>query len=171
MWQTATDWAESEFGGMTALGRAFEQRLVDTAAALATRPDGSLPQRLDGAELKGAYRLVHSAAARPDDLQAVHRTRTRERAVACAGPVLFVHDTTQLDFSTHTAVADHLGPIGDGADAARGFVPHNRLAVDPTTPALLGLIHQPTTVVRTPKPAGETRAARYRRPERESVVR
>ena len=27
------------------------------------------------------------------------------------------------------AVADQLGPLGDGADAARGFLQHNSLAV------------------------------------------
>ena len=169
MWQNAADWAESEFRGMTQLGERFEQRLVAVAGTLAARPDGTLPQRFDWAELKAAYRLIHAAAPRPDDLQAVHRTRTRERAVACPGPVLFVHDTTQLDFSSHRAVADQLGPIGDGAESARGFLQHNSLAVDPTGSALLGLIHQ-QTFVRTAVPAGETRAARYRRPDRESAV-
>ena len=169
MWSTPREWAESEFRGVIGLDARLRHRLVEVAEALATRPDGSLPQRFDWAELKGAYRLVHAAAARPDDLQQGHRQRTRERVAHCPGPVLFVHDTTQLDFSSHRAVADQLGPIGTGADAARGFVQHNSLAVDPTASALLGLIHQ-QTVIRTPKPEGETRAARYRRVDRESVL-
>jgi predicted amidohydrolase len=119
--------------------------------------------------LKAAYRLIDRAAARPDDLQAVHRRNTRARAVACPNPVLFVHDGTQLDFSTHSAVADQLGPIGTGVDSARGFLQHNSWAVDPRAGAMLGLIHQ-QTFLRQPTPAGETRARRYQRRERESVV-
>jgi hypothetical protein len=169
MWQDAAEWAESEFGGAPRLERRLRRRLVQTAAALAARPDGSLPQRFDWAELKGAYRLIHAAAAQPDVVQAVHRQRTRERAAACGGPVLFIHDTTQLDFSSHAAVADQLGPIGAGGASARGFIQHNSLAVDPTAAALLGLIHQ-QTMIRTPRPEGEGRSARYRRAERESEV-
>jgi hypothetical protein len=169
MWQNAADWAEAEFRGVPRLDKRLQQRLVDTAAALATRPEGSLPQRFDWAELKGAYRLIHAVAAQPDAVQAVHRHRTRERATGCRGPVLFIHDTTHLDFSSHPAVADQLGPIGDGSVSARGFLQHNSLAVDPTASALLGLIHQ-QTVVRTPRPENEPRSARYRRADRESEL-
>ena len=169
MWQTAADWADAEFRGVPGLEKRLQDRLVTTAAGLAARPDGTLPHRFDWADLKGAYRLVHAASANPDAIQEVHRERTRARAVGCRRPVLFVHDTTQLDFSGHPAVADQLGPIGDGAAAARGFLQHNSLAVDPGGSALLGVIH-PQTSLRTPKPAGEGRAARYHRADRESEV-
>jgi hypothetical protein len=168
MFVDAASWAESEFRGTPGLNARFQARLVHTAAALATRPQGTLPTRFDWAELKGAYRLVHAVTA-PDSVQDVHRQRTRERAAAVRTPVLFIHDTTQLDFSGHAAVADQLGPIGDGAACARGFVQHNSLAVDPAGPHVLGLIHQ-QTILRTPRPAGETRAAQYRRTDRESAV-
>jgi hypothetical protein len=168
MTQDAVDWAELEFRGTPGFNQRLQKRLVHTAAALATRPQGTLPHRFTWAELKGAYNLIH-ATHQPDAIQEVHRHNTRERAVAVDGPVLFIHDTTQLDFSTHTAVADQLGPIGDGADCARGFLQHNSLVVDPEANRLLGLIHQ-QTFLRTPKPDGETRAARYQRPNRESQV-
>ena len=168
MGHDAIEWAEFEFRGTPGLSARFQSRLVHTAAALATRPRGTLPHRLDWAELKGAYRLVH-AITRPDAVQDVHRQRTRERMAAVRTPLLIIHDTTQLDFSSHPAVADQLGPIGDGAECARGFVQHNTLVVDPDGSQLLGLIHQ-QTFLRTPRPAGETRAARYRRSDRESLV-
>jgi hypothetical protein len=167
MRQDAGDWADSEFRGTPGLNQRLQNRLVQTAAALATRPHGTLPQRFTWAELKGAYNLIH--AAKPDTLHEVHRHNTRQRAEASSSPVLVIHDTTQLDFSTHAAVADQLGPIGDGADCARGFLQHNSLVVDPDTRRLVGLIHQ-QTFLRTPKPAGETRAARYQRTHRESQV-
>lgn len=169
MRQDAEAWAESEFRGTPGLNSRLQSRLVRTAAALASRPQGTLPQSLTTwAELKGAYRLVH-AVADPEAVQAVHRERTRERMAAARTPLLVIHDTTQLDFSGHAAVADQLGPIGDGADCARGFLQHNSLVVDPAASRLLGLIHQ-QTFLRTPRPAGETRAARYRRADRESQV-
>jgi hypothetical protein len=168
MWQDATDWAESEFRGAPGLGAKFQARLVHTAAVLARRPQGTLPQRFDWAELKGAYRLVH-AVANPDAIQEVHRRRTRQRMDAVGTPVLCIHDTTALDFTHHHAVADQLGPIGKSADATRGLIQHNSLVVDPTAARILGLIHQ-QTLVRAPRPEGETRAARYRRADRESAV-
>ncbi len=166
MRQDAEAWAESEFRGTPGLNARLQSRLVQTAAALATRPQGTLPHRFEWAELKGAYRLVH-AVSNPDAVQEVHRRRTRERMAAIPTPILIIHDTTQLDFSTHRAVADQLGPIGDGAAVARGFLQHNSLAVDPAGSQLLGLIHQ-QTFLRAPRPEGETRAARYRRTDRES---
>jgi hypothetical protein len=165
--QDSRPWAEEEFRGVPRLEKRFRDRLVDLAARLAERPDGSLPQRLpDWADLKGAYRLIGSPKATPDVLQAAHRDRTRER-MDRDGVVLIVHDSTQLDFSTHAAVADALGPVGD--NGGRGFIQHNSLAVDPERGELLGLIHQ-QTFIREPAPAKETRADRQRRPDRESAV-
>jgi hypothetical protein len=167
MRQHATDWAVSEFGGAPGLEKRLRGRLVRTAAALAARPSGSLPQRFDWAELKGAYRLVHAAAAHPEAVPHVHRVRTRQRLRAVSGPVLIIHDSTVLSYSHHPAVRDQLGPITD--DLGRGFIQHNSLVVDPGRGAVLGLIHQ-QTFCRQPHPAGETRAQRYHRPDRESRI-
>jgi hypothetical protein len=43
--------------------------------------------------------------------------------------VLILHDTTEMDFTSHTAL-EGSGPIGDGD--GRGFLQHNSLAVLPT---------------------------------------
>ena len=61
------------------LEKRLRDRLVRTAAVLADRPSGSLPERFAWAELKAAYRLVDRAAANPDGIQAVHRARTAGR--------------------------------------------------------------------------------------------
>jgi transposase-like protein/transposase Tn5 family protein len=164
--QDARAWAESEFRGVPRLEKRLQDRLVGTAARLAERPTGSLPERLGWADLKGAYRLAHHADATPDVLQAVHRERTRER-MGRPDPVLIIHDPTHLDFTGHRAVRDQLGPTGDGG--GRGFVQHNSLAVDPGRGELLGLIHQ-QTFIREPAPAGETRHRRQQRSDRESAA-
>ena len=167
MRQDASEWAEAEFGGAPGLEKRLRDRLVQTAAALAARPSGSLPQRFGWAELKAAYRLVDRAAADPGAIQAVHRARARDRLRAVRGPALIVHDGTVLNYSHHPAVRDQLGPITDAPGA--GFIQHNSLVVDPGRGELLGLIHQ-QTFCRQPHPAGETRAKRYYRPDRESRV-
>jgi transposase-like protein/transposase Tn5 family protein len=167
MRQDATAWAVSEFAGAPGLEKRLQDRLVRTAAALAARPSGSLPQRFDWAELKGAYRLVHRAAANPEAVQQVHRARTHQRLRGARGPVLIVHDSTVLSYSHHPVVRDQLGPITDRQ--GRGFIQHNSLVVDPGRGELLGLIHQ-QTFCRELHPAGETRGQRYRRPDRESRI-
>jgi hypothetical protein len=83
-----------------------------------------------------------------------------------ADPVLIIHDTTHLDFTAHAAVRDQLGPVGD--DGGCGFIQHNSLAIDPAGPSVLGLIAQ-QTLVRDKAPAGETRAQRQDRGDRESA--
>jgi hypothetical protein len=167
MRQDATEWAEAEFGGAPGLEKRLRDRLVRTAAALADRPSGSLPERFAWAELKAAYRLIDRAAADPEGIQAVHRARTAERLRAVAGPALIIHDGTVHDFCGHPAVRDQLGPITDGP--GRGFIQHNSLAVDPGRGELLGLIHQ-QTFVREPAPKAETRHARQGRADRESAA-
>ena len=164
--QEAHAWAQAEFGSVPLRDRRLRDRLVATVAALAQRPDGSLPQHFDWAELKGLYRLVHKVAEDPELLQQAHRTQTRARMTR-AEPVLIIHDTTQLDFTSHAAVRDQLGPIGD--EGGCGFLQHNSLAIDPSGGAVLGLIYQ-QTFVREPAPEGETRAQRQQRATRESAV-
>jgi hypothetical protein len=167
MRQDAMDWAVAEFRGVPGLEKRFQDRLVQTAAALADRPAGSLPERFAWPELKGTYRLIHAAAHHPDTLQDVHRDRTRQRMEATPEALLIVHDSTVLSFSHHPAVRDQLGPITDSQ--ARGFIQHNSLVVNPQHSQLLGLIHQ-QTFCRRLHPAGETRAGRYHRADRESRV-
>jgi hypothetical protein len=163
--QDAWAWAEGEFGLVPQLEKRLRERLVEAAATLAERPDGSLPQHFDWAELKGFYGLIHKMADTPERLQAIHRERTRQRMTR-PEPVLNIHDTTQLDFTEHAVVRDLLGPVGD--DGGCGFIQHNSLAIDPSGPRVLGLIFQ-QTFVRDKAPADETRGQRQDRAARESA--
>ena len=54
-------------------------------------------------------------------------------------PLLILHDTTELDFTSHQALRG-TGPIGDGG--GRGFLQHNRLAIHAETGEILGLAFQ-----------------------------
>jgi len=51
MWQAASDWAEAEFRGVPELVKRLQDRLVTTATGLAARPDGTLPDRFNSADL------------------------------------------------------------------------------------------------------------------------
>ena len=94
-----------------------------------------------------------------------HQARTLDRAEAHPGTVLLVHDTTDLDFSGHRTLADHLGPIGNGG--GRGLLCHNTLAVDAATGEVLGLAAQ-ALHVRVAVGRNEPRAAKRARASRES---
>ena len=74
-------------------------------------------------------------------------------------PLLILHDTTELDFTSHQALRG-TGPIGDGG--GRGFLQHNSLAIHAETGEILGLAFQQIRT-RKPCPKGETRAQRLKR--------
>ena len=68
-------------------------------------------------------------------IQTPHWDQTR-RAMGQHPTVLILHDTTELDVTSHPAL-DGVGPIGNGS--GRGFLPHNSLAVVPEPRQVLGL--------------------------------
>jgi hypothetical protein len=82
-----------------------------------------------------------------------------------SGPVLVLHDTTELNFTTHGALTG-TGPVGDGV--GRGSLQHNSLAIVAGTQQVLGSAYQQVTT-RTPAPEGETRTERRHR-DRESQL-
>ena len=152
--------------GEVRLGDArLDRRLLDTATRMADRPTATNCQRLDWNELRGLYRIAHAPRAQLHLLQENHRLRTRQRMEGCPGRVLVVHDTTELDFTRHTAAHHFLGPIGTGGGF--GFLQHNSLAFDPDGKQILGLAFQ-QLVKRKPQPEGETRDERARRAGKES---
>jgi len=141
------------------------KRLVDVADALARHPGGSLPEKLrTPAQLEAVYRLMSCKTVTHESVITPHCQRTLQRVAALGGPVLVIHDTTELDFTTHRAL-DGLGQIGNGS--RRGWLCHNSLAVDPKRREALGLTNQ--ILHRRAKPRkNETQAARRKRKDRES---
>jgi len=123
---SATEWAQTEFGGAELGDQRRTVRLIRVAAALAEEAHGALPESFgEWAELKGAYRLVEQPDVRYEDILAPHRKRVLE-GCNLEGEYLLVEDTTELDFSSHLAALD-LGRIGD--DHGRGLFLHSTLAL------------------------------------------
>jgi hypothetical protein len=136
-------WAQAQWGAVELGDRRRTERAVRLGAAIAAAPARSLPGQMEGdrADTKAAYRLLDSAPVTHDALTAPHRAATRQHALAQAGPVLLIQDTTTFDFSRHPAMVD-CGPTGDGR--GRGLLVHSCLAAVPGPGGLqlLGLAAQ-----------------------------
>jgi hypothetical protein len=160
-------WAEQQWS-TAALGDARRtRRAVQLGAALASRPEASLPQQTGSwSELKSAYRLLNESDVTHAALSEPHWQATRQQA-AQADIVLFVQDTSELDFTAHRQTKG-LGWTGN--KRGRGFLLHSCLAVRPTAvPEILGLATQKVWTRHEVRKGAETRAARARRPKESDV--
>jgi hypothetical protein len=144
------------------------ERLVTTFDALCRHPGGTLPDKLSSpADLKALYRLCASDSVTHAALVAAMRSYTLSRIAAHAGPVLVVHDATELDYTTLGSLAEQLGQIGKGTH--RGYICHNVLAVDATRGEVLGLLDQ-ILHCRVEVPDDETLTELRERQTRESLL-
>jgi Transposase DNA-binding len=141
------------------------RRLVQAADAIVQHPGGTLPQKLhDPYPLDAVYRLANRKEVTHEAVLEPHRQRTLRAMRAARGPVLVIHDTTELDYTSLTSLTG-LGQIGNGR--GRGYECHNSLAVLATTREVLGLANQ--VLARRDKVGkGESRQARRDRQTRES---
>lgn len=161
----AEGWAQANFGAVD-LGRDDRrQRLISSAARIAESPGASFPAVFGRKDLRCFYALMHRKESSHGALLSAHFALTK-RSMNTSDVILVVHDTTDLDFTSHKALHGQLGPIGDGG--GRGLLQHNSLAVRASDGFLLGLAHQ-QLVERVPAPPGETRTQRKHR-ERESAL-
>jgi hypothetical protein len=157
-------WAEQTFGN-TELGNISRtRRLIESANMIAAHPEKSFTQIFDWNQLRGFYRLCNRTEATLSSIMQPHWEQTREQ-MSRNPLVLILHDTSELDFTSHTALKG-TGSIGDGN--GRGFLQHNSLAILPHGRQVVGLAYQ-QLYERQPAPVGET-AAQARARERESVL-
>jgi hypothetical protein len=165
-WGMGASFGAEHFGGALLGDKRLTDRLVFTADRILQQPEGSFPDKLkDPADLDGFYRLMAAESVTHASVLATHCERTREQMRACADVVLVLHDTTVLDYSGLNEI-EELGQVGDGH--GRGYYCHNSLAVTPGR-RVLGLAQQ-LLHSRRRVPAGETKAQRRLRPDRESLL-
>lgn len=123
------------------LGHKVRNRcLVKIADRIHRHPGGTLPHKLHAPkDYKAMDRLMnrpevtHAAVLQP------HVERTAALLRQADGPMLILHDTTELDYSGLTSIAD-LGSIG--GNLGRGYLCHNSLVLDPRRHEVLGLANQ-----------------------------
>jgi hypothetical protein len=144
------------------------RRLAKTADLMCRRPGGSLPQKLNNPkDLKAFYRLVRRDEVTHDAILAAHRGATQNKIDETRGPVLILHDATELDYTAHLSLEEDLGQIGNGN--RRGYIVQNSLAVNPRNRRVLGLYNQ-VLHHRANVPDGETVAQKRKRESRESLL-
>src|SRR5215218_9295325 len=102
---SAESFGTLNFGG-TQLGHvARTRRLVRSAELILQHPGGTLPQKFrDPADLDGFYRLANRKEATHEAVLRAHRARTLELMRRADGPVLTIHDTTELDYTGLTSL-------------------------------------------------------------------
>jgi hypothetical protein len=143
-------------------------RLVKTFDQMCRHPGGTLPDKISSpADLKALYRLCDCEQVTHAALIAALRTYTLLRIAQQAGPVLVLHDATELDYSSLASLAEHLGQIGEGH--GRGYICHNVIAVAADTGEVLGLLDQ-ILHCRDEVPEDETLSEHRDRETRESLL-
>jgi hypothetical protein len=147
--------------------RRLDRRFRNVAQALLRHPEAALPDKFLNPRdyFAGLDFLNHPAVSHAGFLES-HQIPLLQR-LEDAGPdlVLFLHDTTDLDFSGHATLANHTGQIGNGG--GQGWLCHNSLAVDPKRRQIFGLANQ-ILHVRPKVGKGESVAAKRERVDRES---
>jgi hypothetical protein len=156
---------EINFGKAILGDRRRTMRLVRTADALVRHPGGSLPEKLRASgELSGLYHMVNCKTVTHESVLAPHRNLTLQKMDDHNGPVLVIHDTTELDYTGHRSLKD-AGRLGNGS--CRGWLCHNSLAVSPNTREVLGLASQ-ILHHRSVVPKNESAKQKCQRENRES---
>ena len=147
--RAAGEWAKKQWGKVQLGDARLNRRAVQMGKAMAAHPSHSLPRQMqDRASLRAAYGLLNHDRVSLEKLAGPHWQNTRAEAEQYE-VVLFVQDTTHLDYTHHPAKKG-LGPIGDGK--GRGLLLHTTLGVIPSeAPQVLGVAHQKAVLRRPPE--------------------
>ena len=162
---TPRAWAEANFKDARLGDKRRTRRLIASAERLAARPEGSLPEHFACNPVRAVSRPCNRPEVTHPAVTAAHLEPARSAMRQVPGPVLILHDRTELDFTTQDALTG-TGPVGDGG--GRGFLRHNSMAIVADTQQVLGLASQIVTT-REPAPEGQTRTPRLHR-DRESQL-
>jgi hypothetical protein len=99
---TAQSFARRNFGGIDLGHKLRNEAALKTAERICRHPGGTLPTKLSN---PAAYKSMDLLMNRPEtthtQILAPHGLRTKEKVAVAArqGPVLMLHDTTELDYS------------------------------------------------------------------------
>lgn len=135
-----TSFGDRHFGDADLGDERRTDALVRIADLMQKHPGGTLPDKLARpADLKRLYRLMEADDVTHESVLTPHRQQTAQAIAAAGEAVLVLHDTTELDYTTHFEL-EGLGQIGNGK--RRGFLCHNSLAVIARDRQVIGLASQ-----------------------------
>ena len=133
------EFARDTFGEARLGDRRRTQRLVDAAAALASRPGASIPAACekDSARVQGFYKLIRNDGVDPEAIQEAAFDATARAARDAAGDVLLIHDTTSI--SPAHALREELR---SKAGSPAGYEVHTGLLVGADLGVPIGVLGQ-----------------------------
>jgi hypothetical protein len=167
-YETDVDLGQAIFGHAQLGDQRRTKRLVKTFNLMQRHPGGTLPDKFSNpADLRALYRLCDTDEVTHAAIIGAAAQHTFTRIAECPGPVLTVHDATELDFTSLASLSEHLGQIGTGS--TRGYVCHNVLAISADTGEVLGVVDQ-ILHCRDEVPENETLAELRERETRESLL-
>lgn len=168
LYETDVSLGQAIFGHAELGDKRRTARLVETFDRMRRHPGGTLPDKLPSPpDLRAFYRLCDCKDVTHAALIASARQYTLMRIEACAGPVLVVHDATELDYTSLKSLSADLGQIGKGL--SRGYICQNVLAIAAETGEVLGLLDQ-VLHRREEVPDDETLSEHRERETRESLL-
>ncbi len=137
---TTTQFGATHFGAAALGHKKRTECLVKIADLIYRHPGGTLPHKLHAPkDYKAMDRLMNRPEVTHATVLEPHCLQTRQQMMQPDGPVLVLHDPTELDYSGLKSITD-LGSIGNGG--GRGYLCHNSLAFDPQRHEVLGLVNQ-----------------------------
>jgi len=167
-YETTTSLGQAMLGHAKLGDRRRSKRLATAFDQMRCHPGGTLPDKLSSpADLKALYRLCASKHVTHEAVITAMRSYTRQRIAEEDGPILVLHDATELDYTALESLTSDLGQIGKGTH--RGYICQNVLAVSATTGAVLGLLDQ-ILHCRDEVPEGQTLVEHRNRKTRESLL-
>lgn len=167
-YETEVSLGWSMFGHARLGDQRRNKRLAMAFDQASRNPGGTLPEKFDSpADLKGLYRLCACDDVTHAEMLASSREYTFARIAETEGPVLLLHDATELDYTTLASIGDDVGQIGKGTH--RGYICQNVLAVTADSGEVLGLVDQ-VLHCRDEVPENETMAEHRTRETRESLL-
>lgn len=166
--ETASEWAQRQFGWVALGDRRRGWRVVQMAESMAREPLGSLPAQMGSWKAqKGAYRLLDNASVSHAGLSEPHWRNTREESGKAGPVVLMVQDFTKLEYVGHPGTKG-LGEISKGVMG--GLWVHNTLAILPQSKRVIGLAYQQVWAREARQsPEKEKKAHRRKRSNRQSL--
>lgn len=166
--QTEASLGQAIFGNAQLGDKRRTARLVQTFDLMQRHPGGTLPDKLASpSKLRALYRMCNAKAVTHAAIIKAVRQHTLSQIEAHDGPILMLHDGTELDYDSLTSLAGDLGQIGTGS--RQGYICQNVLAVAADTRTVLGLADQ-ILHRRDNVPDNETLKELRKRDTRESLL-
>ena len=163
--QSATEWAQLNFGACDLGDKRRTNRLVQVAEHVANHPSASLPNQIERwGDLKAAYRLFDSDGVTFEAIARPHWELTQQ---AAQGRCLVIGDTTEFNFGKNREI-EGLGPTGNGS--GQGFLLHNALLVQAESNEIIGVAGQTIHYRKKKKSKKRENSARILKRKRESEV-